>query len=199
MSETSNVSRETEETLRRYAALLLKWSPRINLVSESSERDIWNRHIEDSAHIARYADGAGSWVDLGSGGGLPGVVVAILNPAVRTVLVESDKRKCEFLRAVRRELDLRYDVLAGRIETIPPCRADVFSARALAPLDRLLRLVERHGHADTTYLFPKGSSWEAEHVAASREWSYDLTVLEGTGSGGKLLKLSGLARKNDVS
>ena len=138
-----HVSRETEDRLRAYAALIEKWTPKINLISRSTIPEIWARHILDSVQIVQLApENWGSWTDLGSGGGLPGCVAAILAPEnAHVTLVESDQRKVAFLRTVQRELDLPMTVLAERIEDADVAPADVVSARALAALTRALGLV----------------------------------------------------------
>ncbi|GIT86312.1 16S rRNA (guanine(527)-N(7))-methyltransferase RsmG [Roseobacter sp. OBYS 0001] len=176
--DASTVSRETLDALRAYYELLLKWNSRINLVSKSSIDDVWQRHIWDSAQIVDYAEDVKTWVDLGSGGGLPGLVVAIMakdaDPNWKTILVESDQRKAAFLRTVIRELSLNARVIVDRIETVAPLRADVVSARALADLSVLLSFAHRHLSPQGTALFMKGQSWEKEVSSAQETWSFDL-------------------------
>lgn len=111
------VSRETE-SLQHYAALLRKWNPAINLIAPSTVADLETRHIADSAQLAKLSASAGDqWVDIGSGGGLPGIVMAILRPDLDVTLIESDKRKCSFLRTCARELQLRnLKIVNARIE-----------------------------------------------------------------------------------
>ncbi|MBT3710487.1 MAG: 16S rRNA (guanine(527)-N(7))-methyltransferase RsmG, partial [Gammaproteobacteria bacterium] len=144
-----NVSRETIEALEHFAALIEKWTVKINLISKASLADLWDRHILDSAQLLKICPrNIQNWLDLGSGGGLPGVVVAILAkeliPKLTMTLVESDKRKSVFLRTAIRELELNAKVLNARIEKTAPLQADVISARALAELDVLLALAEPH-------------------------------------------------------
>ena len=148
-----NVSRETAE-LAKLAALVRKWSPTINLVAPATLDAIEARHIDDSLQLVRLARfAAGDWLDLGSGGGFPGLVVAIARPDLSVILVESDARKCSFLRIAGRELDLaNLRILHGRIEAIPPQSAANLSARALAPLPDLLSYVGRH-------IGPQGRAW----------------------------------------
>ncbi|MGB3406334.1 MAG: 16S rRNA (guanine(527)-N(7))-methyltransferase RsmG [Jannaschia sp.] len=187
-----DVSRETEGRLQDFVRLLEKWNSRINLVSPSTIATVWDRHITDSLALASAApEGALSWADLGSGGGLPGLVIAILYPELRVSLVESDKRKAAFLLTVRRELDLNVEVLAKRIEDANPLGADVVSARALAPLPKLIDYAMRHGSRDSVFLFPKGETWRAEYDEACLTWSFDFQALDGaTGSPGKILRLT---------
>ncbi|MFD1341196.1 16S rRNA (guanine(527)-N(7))-methyltransferase RsmG [Litorisediminicola beolgyonensis] len=176
-----NVSRETQERLATYAQLLRKWNPKVNLVAPGTINDLETRHIADSAQvhaIARRTDD--HWVDLGTGGGFPGLVACILSaetaPELQFTFVESDQRKATFLRTVLRETGLSATVIAKRIEKIPPLSADILSARALAPLDTLLDLALPHGTADTQFLFPKGANWKKEVDNARRRWSFDLEI-----------------------
>ena len=136
-----DVSRETFEKLKAFAELVRKWNPKINLVSKDSLNDLWSRHILDSVQIFELVPGPGKWVDLGSGGGFPGIVISILNQEERNfdvVMVESDQRKSAFLRTAIRELDLAAKVKTERIEELECLEADVLSARALADLTKLL-------------------------------------------------------------
>jgi 16S rRNA (guanine527-N7)-methyltransferase len=194
-----DVSRETQERLTAYAELIRKWSPRINLVASSTLADIETRHIQDSVVLVRRApDTSSSWVDLGSGGGLPGVVAAILRPDCDVTLIESDGRKATFLRTVIRDLGLRARVVAARIEAVDPLQADVVSARALAPLPRLLGYARRHSTDGTRMLFAKGRSWAIEEAEARHAWRYDLTVHPGaSGDGGVILELTNVRERDE--
>lgn len=173
-----DVSRETLEKLEKYVALVEKWNPSINLVSKSSIDDIWTRHIADSAQVYQYGRGVEHWVDLGSGGGFPGIVVAILGSAepkpFKITLVESDQRKCAFLRAAARESKVDISVISDRIEKIPCLQADILSARALASLDDLLGFASMHLKADGNAVFPKGASYQKEIQEARKKWNFKL-------------------------
>lgn len=175
------ISSNTTALLRAYADMLVHWSKTINLISPQSVPDLWERHIADSAQVFAAAPDARLWVDLGSGGGLPAVVCAILaqekQPDCRFVLIESDKRKATFLRSVARELGLSFKVLSERVEAAPPQGADVVSARALAPLVHLLPMVHRHLMRDGVALLPKGKSFETELAVAAKEWDFEVTAL----------------------
>ena len=173
------VSRETKARLDAYVELLEKWNRRVNLVSPKTLPTVWTRHIADSAQIFDVApDDATTWVDLGSGGGFPGLVCAILaverRPGLDFTLIDSDHRKCQFLRTVARELDLKVAVLPMRIEEATLFPADVVSARALAPLAALLGLAERFLGPQTCCLFPKGTRADAEIAAARATWRFKL-------------------------
>lgn len=169
-----DVSRETLEKLAEYAALIRKWTTRINLISKSSEQDLEYRHIWDSAQIFEPMDGY--WLDLGSGGGLPAVVVAILAQGdgcdLAMTLIESDERKATFLRTCARELDLTFEVYARRIEQVASQSADVISARALADLDRLLDYSVGQLAASGKCVFMKGATWQDEIKRAQRNWRF---------------------------
>lgn len=180
MNATDDVSRETLDDLTHFHDILLKWNRKINLVSKSSAADIWNRHIWDSYQLAALAPPAPTWLDLGSGGGFPGVVVAIHAKHERqdqTIsMVESDQRKCAFLRTAVRELGLNAQVHSARIELLAPQRADVVSARALADLAELLNFANRHLAFGGTALFLKGETWENEVEVARQTWSFEMRV-----------------------
>lgn len=176
----SDVSRETIERLQIFHDLVVKWTQRINLVSKGSVETLWDRHIWDSAQLFAYSPSAINWADLGSGGGFPGIVLAILAaeqaPMRRTTLIESDRRKCAFLREAIRTLDLNAEVIAARLEALPSRQADAVSARALSDLAGLLVHADRHLAAGGTALFLKGASWEKEVEAARESWRFDLEV-----------------------
>ncbi|MCQ0969327.1 16S rRNA (guanine(527)-N(7))-methyltransferase RsmG (plasmid) [Paracoccus sp. TK19116] len=158
-----------------YAAQLRRWNPRINLVSAATLDDLAGRHLADSAQIASVIEPDGHWVDLGSGGGLPGIVLSILwqDLGVRLTLVESDRRKAAFLRQMIRELSLsRVRVLAERIESVDPLAADNISARALASLTNLMPYLVRHLAPDGRAWLMKGRSWAEELEAARRGWAF---------------------------
>jgi 16S rRNA (guanine527-N7)-methyltransferase len=174
-----SVSRETILTLQTFEAEVKRWSPVINLVSRGSLDHIWQRHIEDSAQLFQACPpDARAWVDLGSGGGFPGLVVAILarelRPELRVLLVESDQRKATFLRQTAQKLGLQVDVQTARAESLPPQEADVLSARALAPLSALLDLTLLHLRPGGIALFPKGARHREEVEEAQKSWSLDL-------------------------
>ena len=173
------VSRETIEQLHKLELLLLKWNPTINLVAKSTLANLWSRHFVDSAQLYELGK-HGSWLDLGSGGGFPGLVVAVLAEAgeqsFKLTLVESDQRKATFLRTALRELGLTAQVIPARIEQIPPQMADTISARALAPLTKLLEYSARHLKPDGHCLFPKGANWREEVEAARHKWHFDHTT-----------------------
>lgn len=198
-AESLNVSRETFDRLSIFAELVKKWNPRINLVSKRSLDDLWTRHIIDSIQVFRNAPVGGLWVDLGSGGGFPGMICAILGaeemPDTRFICVESDQRKSAFLRSAARECGVNCQVISQRIEVLNPLNADILSARALTDLTGLLGFAERHLKSDGTALFPKGANWKKEMQEAAKQWnfSYD-AVTSLTEPQAVLLKITGVTR-----
>ena len=160
-----DVSRETMDRLAVYVALVEKWQQRMNLVSASTLPDIWMRHIWDSAQLAPLVPARTSRIlDVGSGAGFPGLVLAALCDA-ELHLVESDQKKAVFLQTVIRETGVRAVVHNRRIESLPPIGADIVTARALASLDRLLELLEAQLVPGMRCLFLKGARAEAELAA----------------------------------
>lgn len=182
-----DVSRETLGALESYTDLLKKWNPKINLVASGTLNEAWTRHIEDSAQVFKLIpDGARSLVDLGSGGGFPGLVLAILAnehmPGLKISLLESDARKCAFLTTVSGALGLGVNVFNQRIESAAPVGADVVTARALAPLPRLLPLIQRHLSPSGVALLLKGANYQEEVDEALASWAFDLQKIQSATS-----------------
>ena len=151
------------DRLDRYVALLLDENRRQNLISRSSEDFIWSRHIADSAQLLSYIGTSGALMDVGSGPGLPGLVLAILQPDRHCVLVEPRKRRHEWLVETARALGLRnVDVHGNGVEKLETFSADAITARAFAGLDKILNTCRRFSHADTLWALPKGSSADSE-------------------------------------
>jgi len=167
-AEIIPVSRETLARLEAYTELLTRWSARINLIGRDTIADLWRRHILDSAQLSAFVPSpAHSMIDLGSGAGLPGLVLAILGvPGVE--LVEADSRKCAFLREAVRITETDAVIRPCRIEAVPRHPVDVVTARACAPLDRLLGLAEPFLGAGSECLFLKGRSVEEELTLARK-------------------------------
>jgi 16S rRNA (guanine527-N7)-methyltransferase len=192
----TGVSRETLARLQAYAALLSDWSGRINLVASSTLADPWRRHFLDSAQLFSHLPaGAQSLIDLGSGAGFPGLVLAIMGvPGIE--LVEADARKCAFLREAARISAAPVDIRNGRIDSLPPRLVDVVTARGCAPLDRLLPWAERFIGPRTVCLFPKGEQAGQELAAAEKAWEFDVTRhASRTDPRGVVLCLTRVARR----
>jgi len=182
-AETFKVPRETIYRLTRYAEILMDWQKRTNLVGPSTLPALWSRHFADSAQLCGLAPNARLWLDLGSGAGFPGLVIAIIQagtPDFHMHLVESNRKKCAFLGEVARETEAPVDIHAMRIEELAESdqslRPDVVSARALAPLPRLFELAAPFFGERTKGLFPKGREAEAELAAARKDWEFDFRL-----------------------
>lgn len=193
-----SVSRGTSERLKIYCDLLLRWNKRINLVAPGSLSELQDRHIDDCLQLADLVSSdSGNWVDLGSGGGLPGMVLAIANAHVGIgfTLVESDQRKAAFLRAAIRETGLeKVSVLIKRIEALHPLNADYLSARALAPLPQLMAYLDLHLAPTGTAFLMKGRQWQAEVQDAKREWTFDYVAHPSrTQAGAATLEIRGVS------
>jgi 16S rRNA (guanine527-N7)-methyltransferase len=177
-----SVSRETAERLDAFIELLLKWQRITHLVATNSVPNVWTRHVADSLQLIDLAPEARTWVDLGSGGGFPGVVIACAlaqTPGARVHLVESNAKKAAFLREAARLTKAPAVVHPTRIENFVESfgeRADVITARALAPLKVLLdgsfRLLESGGQG----IFPKGQDVEAELTEAAKYWNMQASL-----------------------
>jgi 16S rRNA (guanine527-N7)-methyltransferase len=172
-----DVSRETMEQLDAFQAMVVEESTQQNLVSAATIPHIWARHVVDSAQLVPLAPAEGAWLDLGTGAGFPGMVVAILR-SQPTILVESRRKRIDFLAASARKLGLDHAVAEGaRLEALPTARMAVISARAFAPLDRLLALAHRFSGNETVWLLPKGKSAREELETVRKAWHGDFTVI----------------------
>ncbi len=204
-SAVISVSRETMERLRIYEALLLKWQKSINLISSGSLVDLWGRHMWDSAQLAALAPSETRyWLDIGSGGGFPGLVVAALlreRPGFQMELVESDQRKSIFLREAARLMDIPVRVHTCRIEGFTRGEGalfpDVISARALASLDQILSWTSPFWGKATIGLFPKGRSVTDELTESRKNWIFEAEAVASLSDpSGTVLKLWGLKDAN---
>lgn len=196
-SSQYNVSQETLARFDRYADLLRLWNPKINLVGPTTLPDLWSRHFIDSAQLFSYLP-EGRLVDLGSGAGFPGLALAILGRD-DVHLVESDQRKSVFLREVARETKTAVTVHSKRIEDISPLQADVITARALAPLERLVPWAWRHLKADGQMVFLKGADLDREIAALDRHWMFSIERFASrTAPDAAIVRLTHLSPKGDL-
>jgi 16S rRNA (guanine527-N7)-methyltransferase len=173
-AELAGVSRETLARLKQFAAMLEDWGARHNLVSRASMTDRWRRHFWDSAQLMAFLPhDAKSLVDFGSGAGFPGLVLAECqrDRNMRVVLYEATQKKCRFLEAVAERLGLRVEVRCARIEAAGPEKFDVVTARACAPLSKLLGYAQRFWGEGTIGLFLKGQSVDQELTEAHESWN----------------------------
>jgi len=168
-----DVSRETIGRLEILVATLVRWQKAINLIGRTTIEEVWTRHVLDSAQLAPLIPAAAKTLtDLGSGGGFPGLVLAALSPELDLTLIEVDARKAAFLGEAGRRMALPRvpRVVIGRIEDVAPAKADVVTARALAPLGQLLGWADRHRTDNAICLFHKGKGWQAELTEAMKDW-----------------------------
>ena len=173
------VSRETYDRLVAFEQMFQKWSRRINLSANSTLEDVWSRHILDSAQLAKLAPQATNWLDLGSGGGFPGLILAFLmaeRPGGRVDLVESNRKKTGFLNAVVGEFGLPATVHARRVEDLYSAlrQPQIVTARALAPLPMLLSLTSPWLSNGAIGLFHKGRDYRQEVQESLNDWRFDL-------------------------
>ncbi|MDG6094894.1 16S rRNA (guanine(527)-N(7))-methyltransferase RsmG [Acetobacter sp. AN02] len=188
-----DVSRETQERLEVFAALLTKWNEKINLVSPKDMAHLWPRHIEDSLELVPLVPPGSVVTDLGSGGGFPGLILAIAADA-HVTLVESDQRKCAFLREAARVTGCRATIVPSRIESVSLPPTPIVTARALADLPLLLEWAAPLLRPDGYALFMKGRQAEDELTRAARDWHMTLSRLPGRSPDGVILRVSNLTR-----
>ena len=199
-AKLTDVSRETLDRLAKYVELLASWNRRINLVGRDTIGDVWRRHILDSAQLLTLIPReARRLVDLGSGAGLPGLVLAIMGvPEVH--LIESDGRKAAFLREAVRVTAAPATIHARRLDRVQPFIADIVTARALAPLAELLEISERFHGKRTICLFPKGRMVEEELTEAAKAWHMRIDRQPSlTDPSGCILRLEAIAREPSSS
>ena len=168
----SAVSRETMAMLDRFGNAIIEESAHQNLVSSGSIEKLRERHIDDSLQLIALAPPRGTWIDIGSGGGFPGLVIALATDRYRVTLVEPRAKRAAFLTKMIHEFGLggHTEVLQQRVETVER-KADIISARAVAHLDRLLSMAHHLAHSSTLWLLPKGRTAADELAAACKTWS----------------------------
>jgi 16S rRNA (guanine527-N7)-methyltransferase len=164
----NNVSREIKDSLQEYSKLLLKWNNKINLISKTTEIDLWDRHIEDSLQLERFLDKAETILDIGSGGGLPGVVLSIMG--FRLILVECDLRKASFLRETIRKLGLKAELIEERVENIK-VKCNTITSRAFASVESILDHTQNIDCG--RFLLLKGKNVDKELLDANKKWIFD--------------------------
>lgn len=172
-----DVPRETSERIEQFVALLRAENERQNLVAKSTLDDLWQRHIADAAQLVRFAPDRGSWLDIGSGAGLPGMVVAIITGAPM-LLVEPRRLRADFLQRTVDALALgsKVSVIQAKIEGVRHAPVDVITARAVASIDRLFAIAGHLSHKGTIWVLPKGRSAKSELDDACRTWQGDFRL-----------------------
>lgn len=196
-AKATGASADQVADLERFRALLEDWNGRINLVSAASLAEFWPRHAFNSAQLLALAPDARTWVDIGAGAGFPGLVLAILKkgePGAKVHLVESQAKRCRFLSEVVAALELPAEVANARAEELA-LRANVVTARAVAPLTRLLGFACPSLDKGGIGLFLKGQGAEAEIAEAKKAWRFTCNILKSRSDpSGRILKVEGLAR-----
>jgi 16S rRNA (guanine527-N7)-methyltransferase len=173
----SYVSRETLTRLEAYVVLLIKWNKKMSLISKRSEVEIWQRHVLDSMQLYPLLEGVrGNIVDLGSGGGFPGLVLAIMG-VKNLSLVESDQRKCAFLRHVARQTNTEVNVIGARIETLQQPKAEVIMARGFAALTTIFEISREMCRPETQFILLKGEKLHDEVMEAEKKWTFSQEIL----------------------
>lgn len=175
LSESLSVSRETLSRLEAFGDLLREENERQNLVSAATLKHFWARHVMDSAQLVPFADMSGSWLDLGTGAGFPGLVAAALRAGPVT-LVESRRLRVDFLRRAAAVVGVEPEIVHAPLERLPTSPFAVISARAFAPLPRLLELAHRFSTEKTLWLLPKGRGAKSELEAARSAWQGDFRL-----------------------
>ena len=191
----ANVSRETTARLELYAAMLEKWNRSINLVGRGTVEDLWRRHMLDSAQLLPLIPAeTTSLVDFGSGAGFPGLVLAICG-VKNTHLIESNRKKCTFLREVARETGAPVTIHNERVEEIESFQADIITSRALAPLSKLLDMAGPFMTKHSILLFLKGKHADWELTDAAKEWKMRVDQIPShTDPEGLILRLEAISR-----
>jgi 16S rRNA (guanine527-N7)-methyltransferase len=186
------------ERLGGFVELLRAESERQNLVSSSSLEQVWSRHVLDSAQLTRFAPAnASTWLDLGSGPGLPGLIVALLHRS-KVTLVESRRLRADFLHRAAEVLGVaeKVEIVCGRAEAMTPRPFDVISARAFAPLDKLLAIGSAFSTNGTCWILPKGRSAKSELEAARASWQGEFSLEPSvTDADSRIIVATGVSRK----
>lgn len=185
----------SDPKITQYHALLVKWQKALNLVAPSTLKDAKDRHFLDSLQlIPHLPEGPLTLVDMGSGAGFPGVVIACARPDIAVHLIESDERKGIFMATVSRETQTPVTIHTARIEAVEGVKADVVTARALAPLDELLGYAYRF--SPSLCVFLKGENHKKEIEAARQYWHFDVAIVPSiTEKNAALLKITNLIKK----
>ena len=194
----NNVSRETLDRLDRIISELDIWRQRSNLIGPREWPQIWTRHVADSWQLLDHIPETARVVDLGSGAGFPGLIIAAARPNGHVTMMESVGKKCAFLRAAIEVAGLSASVWQGRIEIAPPIGADIVTARAFAPMPQLLEYAAPWLRNRAIGLFPKGERWNEELTEARQRWNFAYEAIPSrTGGSGVILIVREVARRHD--
>ena len=201
LQQQLSLSNEAVEAFKIYLELLTKWQAKINLVSKSTLTDPWQRHVLDSAQLYPHLpEGAEQLADMGSGGGFPGMILAIMSATMggpKVHLIESDQRKCVFLSEVNRQTTAGATIHNERVEAIDHLAVDVVTARACASVDKLLEMAAPLLNKNGTCLFLKGQSVADELTQTDKRWTMQLQHIPSLSNpAGSILKIKGLCRSD---
>lgn len=192
-----DVSRETLDRLDRVIAALGEWRLKSNLIGPKEWPQIWTRHVGDSFQLLDHIPEMARVVDLGSGAGFPGLIIAAARPGGHVTMIESVGKKCAFLRAAIEAAGLSAAVLQGRVEQAPEIKADIVTARAFAPLPELLDYAAPWLCNGATGLFPKGERWNEELTSARQRWIFAYEAIPSrSGGSGVILNVREAARRH---
>lgn len=192
--ERHNVSRETMERLDPIIATLDEWRIRSNLIGPKEWPNIWERHVWDSLQLADHVEDGARICDLGSGAGFPGLILAAAVPGVHVTLIETSGKKCGFLRAAIDAAGLPANVIQGRVENMDGFDVDIVTARAFAPLPKLLEYSSVWMENGANGLFLKGERWQEELTAAQQSWTFAYDATPSRSGAGVILKVRELQR-----
>ncbi len=193
-----DVPRETMQRFDDYAALLVEWQARMNLVGPSTLAHVWDRHFTDSAQLLALAGAGRSWLDVGAGGGFPGLVIGTLDSTAQLTLVESIAKKCRFLAEVAEKLALTGHVCIAnrRVETLPRQKFDIITARALAPLAQIFAWCLPYAGSGTRWILPKGARVADELENAARGFAFTHQLVPSlTDPDARIVVASGVQRR----
>lgn len=199
--EATDVSDDVLAGLEAYVALLEKWQRTVNLVGRGSLGDVWRRHVLDSAQLAPHLPPTATVIaDIGSGAGFPGLVLAVMDPVVGAEyhLIESNERKCAFLREANRITGADATVHHCRVENLRGLKADLVVARSVAPLAKLLPIAIPVLKKQGQCLFLKGKKWREELTETKNKWNMkESTIRSMSDPSGMILKLEAITRRDD--
>jgi 16S rRNA (guanine527-N7)-methyltransferase len=194
----NNVSRETLDRLDQVIATLDVWRQKSNLIGPKEWPQIWTRHVGDSWQLLDHIPETARVVDLGSGAGFPGLIIAAARPSGHVTMIESVGKKCAFLRAAIDAAGLPASVHQGRVEAAPAISAEFVTARAFAPMPELLDYAAHSLRKGAVGVFPKGERWKEELTAARQRWNFAYEAIQSrSGGSGVILIVREVSRRHD--
>lgn len=197
---SADVSRETSEKIEKYLSILDSWRNQLNLIGPNEWERIWERHILDSHQLRKFIPESAQVSDIGTGAGFPGIILAAsASGSGRITLIESSAKKCKFLQTVAEQTELPISVVNSRIESVDKICADFVTARAVAPLEKLIEYTLPALETGAVALFHKGQSYKKELESAQVRWNLDYMVLPNDySSNGVIINISGAKRDRQI-